>query len=78
MKNLPKLIKQFTILTGLLTVFVFIDYFTFGFSLFTIPLAILSAIITMVMALIKKDYLHVLINLILGIIAVVAFLVFSW
>lgn len=73
--NISKLIKQLTVLTCILTVFIFIDFYTFGFGYFTIPLTIISAIITGVLALFKKDYLYVLINLIMAIIAIVAVVV---
>ena len=77
--NLSKLLKPLSILTAVLTAIVYIDIlFFFGAFFITIPLTTLVATITIIFASIKKEYLFVLINLGLAVIAIISFFIFPW
>lgn len=77
--NIAKLLLPLTIVTALLSAWVYIDIIYFwGMFYITIPLAALVAIITIIYSLIKKKYLYALINFIVGFIAVLSFIIIPW
>ena len=77
--NITKILKPLSICTGVLTAIVYIDIlFFYGVFFFTIPLAVLTALVTIIFALFKKSFGIVLINLILAVIAVLSIVVFPW
>ena len=77
--NSVKLPHWLTLLTAVLTVIVYVDtMFFYGVFFITIPAACLSAIIALIIATVKKETLLALLNLALGAIAVLSFVVFPW
>jgi len=65
-----------TIVTAIVTVFVYIDcLFLSGNFMFTIPLAILGAIIAIIASILEKKYIYIFVNIILAIIACISFIV---
>ena len=65
-----------TIATAIMTVFVYIDsLFISGNFMFTIPLAVLGAIIAIIVSILEKKYIYIFLNIILAIIACISFIV---
>ena len=73
------LINSLTIVTGILTAWVYIDIiYLYGAFFITIPLATLAALITIIFAWIKKKYIIAHLNFAFAIIAIISFFVFPW
>ena len=65
-----------TIATAIMTVLVYIDgLFITGNFMFTIPLAVLGAIIAIIASILEKKYIYIFVNIILAIIACISFIV---
>ena len=68
-----------TCITAALAVWVYIDIFLFyGVFFFTIPLAVLSAIITIFLATKQKQPILVLLNLLFAVIAAISIIIIPW
>lgn len=65
-----------TIATAIMTVLVYIDgLFITGNFMFTIPLAVLGAIIAIIASILEKKYIYIFVNIILAIIAFISIIV---
>ena len=67
-----------TFITAIITVLVYIDVFYLDLYLFTIPLAVVVAIISTIIAIVQKQYIHVFFNILLAIIACMCYVIFPW
>ena len=68
-----------TCITAILAAWVYIDIFLFfGMFFVTIPLTVLSAIISIIISTKHQKPIFVFLNLILAVIAVASFIVFPW
>lgn len=66
-----------TFITAILAALVYIDIFYFyGVFFVTIPLTILSAVISMIVSFKQKQYFSILLNLLFVVIAVISFILF--
>lgn len=74
-----KTLKTWTIITAVLAILVYIDIFYFyGIFFITIPLTVLSAIITIAIAFISKKNIYILLNALIAVIAVLSFIIIPW
>ena len=65
-----------TIATAIMTVLVYIySLFITGNFMFTIPLAVLGAIIAMIVSIREKKYIYIFVNLILAFVALISVIV---
>ena len=65
-----------TIATAIMTVLVYIDgLFITGNFMFTIPLAVLGAIIAIIASILEKKYIYIFVNIMLAIIAFISIIV---
>jgi hypothetical protein len=67
-----------TSITAILTVLVYIDTFFLGVFLFTIPLAVVVAIISTIISILQKKYKYIFYNLLLAVIACLCYVIFPW
>ena len=68
--------SMWTIATAIMTVLVYIDgLFITGNFMFTIPLAVLGAIIAIIASILEKKYIYIFVNIILAIIAFISIIV---
>jgi len=68
-----------TCITAVLAAWVYIDIFLFfGMFFVTIPLTVLSAIISIIISTKHQQPIFVFLNLIFAVIAVASFIVFPW
>ena len=68
--------NKWTIATAIMTLFVYIDcLFVSGNFMFTIPFAVLGAIIAIIVSIIEKKYIYIILNIILAFIACISFIV---
>ena len=70
---------MWTIITAVLAAWVYIDIFLFfGMFFVTIPLTVLSAIISIIISTKHKQPIFVFLNLIFAVIAAISLIVFPW
>ena len=68
--------SMWTLATLLTTVFVYIDIlYISGNFIFTIPVAVLGAIISIIVSIIEKKYIYILVNIVIALIACVSFVI---
>ena len=68
-----------TCITAVLAAWVYIDiYLFYGAFFITIPLAVLSAIISIIISTIHKQPILVLLNLLFAVIAVISIVIIPW
>ena len=61
---------------AIMTFLVYVDgLFLSGNFMFTIPVAVLGAIIAMIVSILEKKYIYILVNLILAFVACISFIV---
>ena len=71
--------NMWTCITAILAAWVYIDIYLFlGAFFITIPLAVLSAIITIILATKQKQPILVLLNLLFAVIAAISIIVIPW
>lgn len=74
-----KNMKVWTIITAVLAALVYIDVFFFlGAFFITIPLTVLSAIISIIVATKQKQPIFVLLNLLFAFIAIISIVIIPW
>ena len=70
---------MWTFITAVLSAFVYIDvFYLWGIFFVTIPLAVLSAIISMIISFKEKQSVFIFLNLLLAIIAAISFIIIPW
>ena len=67
-----------TIITAIITALVYIDVFYLDLYIFTIPLAVVIALISTIVAVKQKQYIYIFFNVPLAIIACLCYLIFPW
>jgi hypothetical protein len=67
-----------TSITAILTVLVYIDTFFLGVFLFTIPMAVAVAIISIIISVLQRKYKYIFHNLLLAVIACLCYVIFPW
>ena len=67
-----------TIITAIITALVYIDVFFLNLYIFTIPLAVAVAIISIIISVVQKNYHYIVYNLLLAFIACMCFVIFPW
>ena len=67
-----------TIITTIITALVYIDTFYLNLFIFTIPLALIFAIISIIVAVVQKQYVYIILNLLLAIAACLSYALFPW
>ena len=67
-----------TIITTIITALVYIDTFYLNLFIFTIPLALIFAIISIIVAVVQKQYVYIILNLLLAIAACLSYMLFPW
>ena len=67
-----------TLSTAIITALVYIDTFFLGLFIFTIPMAVMVAIVAAIISAVQKKYVYVLRNLLLAIIACMSYGLFPW
>jgi len=68
--------SMWTIATAIMTVLVYIDgLFITGNFMFTIPLAVLGAIIAIIASILEKKYIYIFVNIVLAFIAFISIIV---
>ena len=71
--------NMWTYITAFLAAWVYIDIYLFlGAFFITIPLAVLSAIITIILATKQKQPILVLLNLLFAVIAAISIIIIPW
>jgi len=71
--------NMWTCITAILAAWVYIDIYLFlGAFFITIPLTVLSAIISIIISTKQKQPIHVLLNLLFAVIAVISFIIIPW
>ena len=70
---------MWTCITAVLAAWVYIDIFLFlGMFFVTIPITVLSAIISIIISTKNKQPIYVFLNIILALIAIISFIVTPW
>lgn len=70
---------MWTFITAVLSAFVYIDIFYFwGIFFVTIPLAVLSAVISMIVSYKEKQSVFITLNILLALIAVISLIIIPW
>ena len=67
-----------TIITAIITALVYIDVFYLDLYIFTIPLAVVIALISTIIAVKQKQYIYIFFNIPLAIIACACYVIFPW
>ena len=67
-----------TIITTIITALVYIDTFYLNLFIFTIPLALIFAIISIIVAVVQKQYVYIILNLLLAMAACLSYMLFPW
>ncbi|PQD96813.1 hypothetical protein CYL18_02685 [Pradoshia eiseniae] len=67
-----------TIITAIITALVYIDVFYLDLFIFTIPLAVVIALISTIVAVKQKQYIYIFFNIPLAIIACACYVIFPW
>ena len=67
-----------TVLNAIFTVLVYLDTFIWQEFIFTIPLALLIALIATVISIVQKQYVYIFFNIPLAIIACLSYMLFPW
>ena len=67
-----------TLFTAVITALVYIDTFFLGLFLFTIPMAVIVAIIAAVISIVQRKYIYVFRNVLLAFIACMCYVLFPW
>ena len=67
-----------TVINAIFTVLVYLDTFFWNLFLFTIPLALLVALIATVVSIVQKQYVYIFLNIPLAIIACLSYVLFPW
>ena len=67
-----------TVINALFTVLVYLDTFFWNLFIFTIPLALLVALIATVISIVQKQYVYIFLNIPLAIIACLSYMLFPW
>ena len=67
-----------TISTAIITTLVYIDIFILDWFLFTIPLALVFAVMSIIVSIVQKQYVYIILNLLLAIAACMSYLLFPW
>ena len=68
--------NSWTLATAIMTVLVYLDgLFITGNFMFTIPLAILGAIIASIVSILEKKYIYIFVNIVLAFIAIISIIV---
>ena len=67
-----------TIITAIITALVYIDLYFLNLFLFTIPVAVLFAIIAIIISVVEKKYVYIFFNIPLAFIACAAYVIFPW
>ena len=67
-----------TIMTAIITALVYIDVFYLDLYIFTIPLAVVVALISTIVAVKQKQYIYIFFNIPLAIIACACYVIFPW
>ena len=67
-----------TIITAIITALVYIDVFYLDLYIFTIPLAVVIALISTIVAVKQKQYIYIFFNIPLAIIACACYVIFPW
>ena len=67
-----------TIITAIITPLVYIDVFYLDLYIFTIPLAVVIALISTIVAVKQKQYIYIFFNIPLAIIACACYVIFPW
>lgn len=71
--------KTWTCLTAFLAAWVYIDVYLFlGAFFITIPLAVLSAITSIIISIKQKNSINVLLNVLFAFIAIISFYIIPW
>ena len=71
--------NMWTFITAFLAAWVYIDIFLFlGAFFITIPITVISAIISIILSIKQKQPIHVLLNLLFAVIAVISFIIIPW
>ena len=71
--------NMWTCITAILAAWVYIDIYLFlGAFFITIPITVLSAIISIIISTKQKQPIHVLLNLLFAVIAVISFIIIPW
>ena len=69
---------MWTIITAIFTAMVYIDVFYLDLYIFTIPLAVVIAVISTIVSVVQKQYIYIFFNVPLAIIACMCYLIFPW
>ena len=67
-----------TISTAIITTLVYIDTFYLNLFLFTIPLALIFAVMSIIVSIVQKQYVYIILNLLLAIAACMCYVLFPW
>ena len=67
-----------TVINAIFTVLVYLDTFFWNLFIFTIPLALLVALIATVISIVQKQYVYIFFNIPLAIIACLSYMLFPW
>lgn len=73
---MSKAVSVWTVITAILTALVYIDMFYLTGSYITIPLAVLSAIISVIISIKQKQVTFIFLNLLFAVIALIALILF--
>ena len=67
-----------TVINAIFTVLVYLDTFFWNLFIFTIPLALLIALIATVISIVQKQYVYIFFNIPLAVIACLSYKLFPW
>ena len=68
--------SAWTTATAIMTFLVYVDcLFLSGNFVFTIPVAVLGAIVAIIVSILEKKYIYIFVNLILAFVACISFLI---
>ena len=67
-----------TLITTIITAMVYIDAFYLDLYIFTIPVALIFAVISIIVSIVQKQYVYIILNLLLAIAACMCYLLFPW
>ncbi len=67
-----------TLITAIITALVYIDLYFLELFIFTIPLAVLIAIISTSISIMQKKYVYIFLNVPLAFIACMSYIIFPW
>ena len=67
-----------TVINAIFTVLVYMDTFFWDLFIFTIPKALVVAIIATVISIVQKQYVYIFFNIPLAIIACLSYMLFPW